>query len=86
MRIVKMELDYEHSEDAYEDLLREVVTIMRLVIIKDLAYSPNCFREAIQKMDDQLAALGLEIVRFDDGSDDLYWRIEKRIPQEVKPA
>ena len=42
--------------------------------------------EVLQKIDEQLAAFGLEVIQYETGSDYYEWHIERRIPRSAEEA
>jgi hypothetical protein len=94
MRIIRIQLDYDKdnrdaddlddSDEAIEQALREEENRRKHFMAQEkferTHYDARA-HELLPIIDNQLAAFELEVVQFDDGSDDFMWRIERRDSQ-----
>jgi len=84
-RLADEETDFDcgelgNSDEAVDQQIPEHEIRERFVAQGELELTHHAAApdELFPIIDGQLAAFGLEVVQFDDGSDDLMWRIEKR--------
>jgi hypothetical protein len=77
------ELDQEELDEAIESAERERETFAEKNGLTISGYNDKPL-DMLPVIDDELAAFGLEVVWFDDGGDDLMWRIGERAAQLVE--